>query len=364
MKLLFITAHKYLPQMAGGLQSSTDQLCRHLLARGHKVAVLAGLMPGGFLAFRSRLTMKIRQAFTGSKVSRDTGIGYPVWRSWHPWEAVTYVVRKERPDLVIVLTRESVRMALAAQTTGVPFLMHLQDVEFQHHGGSFRDLGPVSCVANSAFTAEAYRQAFGVNPAVIYPFIAPEKYTTATTRKNVTFINPVAEKGLELALMIAHACPDIPFSFVETWPLNKKQRRELAQQLLSLPNVTLLPPQKDMRKIYEKCKILLVPSVWQEAYGRVALEAQLCGIPVIASNRGGLPEAVGTGGILIDPDEPLEAWVSSVRKLWSSASYEEWVTAALAHARRPENTPAYKIDLWEKVLAAARGLPLSGVHSS
>ena len=52
MKILFITAHKYLPQMYGGMQTCTDQLCHSLMEKGHKVAVLAGLMPGGLLAYK------------------------------------------------------------------------------------------------------------------------------------------------------------------------------------------------------------------------------------------------------------------------------------------------------------------------
>ena len=79
--------------------------------------------------------------FTGEKVARDTGLGYPVWRSWFPWENVAYVARKESPDLIVVMAIEPVRMALAAKSTKVPILMQLMDVEFKDHGGPFEDLG-------------------------------------------------------------------------------------------------------------------------------------------------------------------------------------------------------------------------------
>lgn len=55
MKILFITAHKYFPLTYGGVQSSTDQLCRGLMEKGHKVAVLAGFRHGGWFSFKSRL---------------------------------------------------------------------------------------------------------------------------------------------------------------------------------------------------------------------------------------------------------------------------------------------------------------------
>jgi glycosyltransferase involved in cell wall biosynthesis len=113
-----------------------------------------------------------------------------------------------------------------------------------------------------------------------------------------------------------------------------------------------------MRRVYGKCKILLVPSVWEEAYGRVVTEAQVSGIPAVASERGGLPEAVGRGGILIDPDGPIDHWVTAVRKLWhDDHCYAERSAAAVAHAERTENSLAHKWVLWEQSLLDACGAP-------
>lgn len=41
--------------------------------------------------------------------------------------------------------------------------------------------------------------------------------------------------------------------------------------------------------------VVVVPSIWQEPFGRVALEALLAGTPVVCSDRGGLPEIVQDG---------------------------------------------------------------------
>jgi glycosyltransferase involved in cell wall biosynthesis len=111
-----------------------------------------------------------------------------------------------------------------------------------------------------------------------------------------------------------------------------------------------------MTKIYGECKILLVPSVWEEAYGRVVTEAQISGIPVVASDRGGLPEAVGPGGILIGLDRPIDDWGAVVRKLWSDKEcYAQLSVAAMAHAERPENRLSQKLALWEQALRDACG---------
>jgi glycosyltransferase involved in cell wall biosynthesis len=60
------------------------------------------------------------------------------------------------------------------------------------------------------------------------------------------------------------------------------------------------------RRLFEEIDVLAVPSLWHEPFGRVAIEAMAWGIPVIASQRGGLPEIVqaGVNGWLFEPDEP------------------------------------------------------------
>lgn len=57
---------------------------------------------------------------------------------------------------------------------------------------------------------------------------------------------------------------------------------------------------------FRSVDIGVVPSIWNEALGNVAIEASALGRPVIATRRGGLPEIVRDGetGILVDPDRP------------------------------------------------------------
>jgi glycosyltransferase involved in cell wall biosynthesis len=118
-----------------------------------------------------------------------------------------------------------------------------------------------------------------------------------------------------------------------------------------LTNVTLMPNDPDARKFYRRTKILLMPSLVENA-GLVASEAMMNGIPVIASNRGGLPETVGEAGILIDipswytpksttlpTAEEVEPWIAAIQRLWDDAAeYERGRLAGLKRAEmwRPE----------------------------
>ncbi|WP_369781564.1 glycosyltransferase [Pseudomonas sp. WC2401] len=60
---------------------------------------------------------------------------------------------------------------------------------------------------------------------------------------------------------------------------------------------------EDLQSLYLTADILIVPSRW-EGFGLVAVEAMRAGLPVIASNVGGLAEVVedNATGILIDPN--------------------------------------------------------------
>lgn len=61
---------------------------------------------------------------------------------------------------------------------------------------------------------------------------------------------------------------------------------------------------KDLPGVFAHAEAFVCPSLWEEPFGMVNVEAMACGTPVIASNRGGIPEAVGDAGVLFDPEEP------------------------------------------------------------
>ncbi len=66
---------------------------------------------------------------------------------------------------------------------------------------------------------------------------------------------------------------------------------------------------------YRQIDVALVPSLWNEPFGMVAVEACAHSIPVIASHRGGLPEIIreGINGLLCNPDEPESLALAMLR---------------------------------------------------
>lgn len=335
MRILFAGGNGWLPEATGGTQHSTDHLIRKSLEEGHDCAVYCGFSGRGFFGFR----MKVQRKLLQRPFSTDRSQGYEVMRTWEPLDParVRAAVERFRPDVVVVQTRRSAPLAQEFAKLGVPVVLYLRNVEFAENDGDVSAIPGAHFIANSGFTAETYRREYGIDCTVITPTIDFEKYRYDTTREFATLINIHPKKGYEVAREIARECPEIPFLFVEAWTLWEGQFNEIMSEIEALPNVTFMRKTSDMSKVYGRTKVLLAPSQWEEAWGRVASEAHCSGIPVIASDRGGLPQAVGPGGVVLPHDAPTTEWVAALRRLWTDeAAYRELSEAAVSYAQRPE----------------------------
>jgi glycosyltransferase involved in cell wall biosynthesis len=70
-----------------------------------------------------------------------------------------------------------------------------------------------------------------------------------------------------------------------------------------LPNVDfrVFVDRSQHEDLWAKAKFLIVPSIWHEPFGLVALEAMAHGRPIVVSNLGALSEIVGEAGLVVDP---------------------------------------------------------------
>ncbi|MDQ6698782.1 MAG: glycosyltransferase family 4 protein, partial [Acidobacteriota bacterium] len=103
----------------------------------------------------------------------------------------------------------------------------------------------------------------------------------------VTMVNPCAVKGIDIFVALAERMPNLQFAAVPTWGTNARDLAALRQR----PNIAVLEPVDDIDKLLRQTRVALVPSVWAEARSRIVMEAMLRGIPVIASDAGGIKEA-------------------------------------------------------------------------
>ena len=80
------------------------------------------------------------------------------------------------------------------------------------------------------------------------------------------------------------------------------------------------PPRLPSDHVYERImgsSVVLFPSVWPEPLGRVVVEANLLGVPVVGSRTGGIPEAIidGENGFLVEPGSAYDC-ANKIEQVW------------------------------------------------
>jgi D-inositol-3-phosphate glycosyltransferase len=92
-------------------------------------------------------------------------------------------------------------------------------------------------------------------------------------------------------------------------------------------------PRDGLPDLYRAADVVVVPS-YSESFGLVAVEAQACGTPVVASRVGGLTTAVGDGGVLVAGHDPRD-FASALESVIVEPGRREWMSvAARRHAEQ------------------------------
>jgi len=111
------------------------------------------------------------------------------------------------------------------------------------------------------------------------------------------------EKGIIFLLQSWKHFKGLPLKIVGDGPL--LDQAKIFVNKFKLEEVELLGYRNhdESMSLIKKAKFLVVPSQWYEVFSRVIIEAFSCGVPVIASRLGGIPDVVDHGrtGLLFDP---------------------------------------------------------------
>lgn len=341
MRVLLTANASYDPPHGGSTRSNLSWL-RHLAAQGHACRVIAPT-PAGAATARDRSVdgISIRSV---PQLQREHVL-------------VAQEIRAFAPDWVLVSSEDVAHVLLREVAHTAP-----ERLVYLAHTPQFFPFGPESWHKDEKASA-AIRRAAGVvsighhmagyigkhlgrEVAVIHPPIyghPPYRQFGRFGSGTVLMVNPCVVKGISIFLALARVFPNVDFAALTGWGTTAQDRAALS----SLPNVRVLEMVPDIEDVLREARCVLMPSVWYEGFGLIAMEAMLRGVPVVASNSGGLEEAKrGTGCIVpvspvgkyelvfddtgmpraVVPEQDLRPWVTALESMlndeaayWSEA---------------------------------------------
>jgi glycosyltransferase involved in cell wall biosynthesis len=353
MKILLAQKLPYLPALSGASKAN-KMLLEALARRGHTCCVLASKDASD-------------EAWSGNTILSSNGVEvHSVADGVRFAHYLTEQIREFDPDSVLIsedptylllsaaieAARERTTFLACSQTT-LPF----GPEAFSPNEAQTKLLGKAAGIVTVSRYLQNYIQRWaGLNswwtPLPLYGD-GPFRALASFDHPYVTMVNPSAIKGLSIFSKLVQALPEILFAAVPTWATTTVDKMHLE----TFSNVRLLPPDENIDAIFAQTRVLIIPSLWGEAFGMVAVEAMLRAIPVLASDVGGLPEAkLGVDYVLpvkpishyknrrdekflkvpIIPDQDIGPWVNALRELLSDRNrYEQISTrsrnAALAY---------------------------------
>ena len=222
------------------------------------------------------------------------------WNLYHPANGYVPLLRVVRPRLKHYLTDHNSRPQHRLHTNG-----GLKNVCRRMVTACYSRVFAVSDYVLS----DLQEQAIWQTPRRWYHFVntdrfRPDKATWGTLRVSLgceqNFVilvvaHLIPEKGVEVAIRALAGLP----SHAILWIVGEGQHRDvlqgLAQSLGVQRRITFFGLHSEVCQFMQAADCLVCPSLWKEAAGLVILEAMACGLPVIGSAVGGIPEFVTSG---------------------------------------------------------------------
>jgi surfactin synthase thioesterase subunit len=296
-----------------------------------------------------------------------------------------------RPDIILCSTDDPAQLLLEpALATGVRVVYLVRatlplpfgpDCAFPSEAQTAGIRQVDAVVGVSHYAADYVRRHAGIDAVHVPISLMPREPWPDLGRLDnefVAMVNPCAVKGIAIFLALADAFPEVRFAAVPTWGADAADRVALAAR----PNVTVLDPVDQIDTLLARTRVLLVPSLWAEARSRIVVEAMLCGVPVMAANTGGLPEAKMGVPYLLPvnpiaryqprlnermapiaevPAQDLSPWIEALRQLLTDrAHYDEIARQSREAARHyAENL---SVEPFEALLTQSRRVPPGQPH--
>ncbi|MEK6940750.1 MAG: glycosyltransferase family 4 protein [Nanoarchaeota archaeon] len=123
---------------------------------------------------------------------------------------------------------------------------------------------------------------------------------------NALFVGSLGyHKGIHLLSKLISLRKDVTFVIIGDGPLRNLIKKDNVIHIKKLNPKGVIP-------YYQYCDVLLIPSLWEEPFGRTAVEGLSAGIPIIASDHGGLKEILQEEHALLLPPTKVNSWSDTI----------------------------------------------------
>jgi glycosyltransferase involved in cell wall biosynthesis len=302
------------PFLIGGAEVTQQLLAEEFAGAGWQVTYL-GTHEAPWDGSSALADMRRRLAAWGVSCSYDEARGVLRYR-WNGVDCrsvrqaavlaeLDTVLRASGPELVVTSQEGSAVLAERVGRT-VPVAGWIHSVS--RTGLEVLEGRPRFALAVSRFVLSRMSPLPDTTAVLCYPPFTDANASGAGARADdLLMINPVPAKGARLVKALARRLPERRFTLVEGW-------WDTSDEFTGLDNVRYVGRTDEMDRLYRNHRLLLVPSVVEDAFPRVIIEAGLAGLPAIGSDRGGIAEAIEDGGLVIMSDDVAD-WAAAIRSL-------------------------------------------------
>jgi glycosyltransferase involved in cell wall biosynthesis len=177
----------------------------------------------------------------------------------------------------------------------------------------------------SEFSRREIAEVLGVEATVV-PNGVDERFKPASEQGDYALVvgSRLARKNLQAVAAAAEALAGHGIVLRAAGSGRSYMRAEAPNGVRQLGYV----PDDELPALYAGARVLLMPSLY-EGFGLPCLEAMASGTPVVAANRGALPETCGDAALVVEPEDFANAAVAAV-----TSERERLVEAGLARAAR------------------------------
>ncbi|MEO5740623.1 MAG: glycosyltransferase family 4 protein [Vicinamibacterales bacterium] len=357
MPRTFTITHTVSSLQVGGMERVVLQLAHAQQQAGHRVTVLA--LRGGVLESEAATRGLAVQVLSGGRVAR----GLQALQSFF----------KSQPDIVHVHNPTSLHYAVLSKFVGRAAIVVTLHSDFNTHArlGTKFEWGLTSAVvAVSRAAANTHRlPGSPVSLSVIHNGISLPHDGSGrhTMRADFGWTNELVgiivaridgRKGHRTLLESFHELhqSDLPVRLLIVGDGQERANVErLAQERGLGPDIVrILGSRSDIDALLDASDFFVLPSD-REGLPLSVLEAMAHGLPVIASNVGGIPEVVehGKEGLLIPPGDP-HALAAAIRQLASNAQLRLKLGAAALERARGQFSLAATVQNYQRIYESAR----------